>query len=176
MPVIGVGVVRNLVIVDVFARHEAAGDLDEFTGTDFAGTTRLFTVFGWDPASSDDKSCSINANRILLQTNELSERELTALVAIEGVDDVEAGHSLSLDNLCAWDQHFLGVVKLSNDEVRSEPMVNSPFLFGHAPPTEIHLFPRGAIRDGLLEFVVRFSSLPCLLDILSVVEVGETAR
>ena len=149
MPVVSVGIVWNLVVVDVFARHEAAGDFDEFAGTDLAGTTRLFTVIGGHPASSDDKGGSINANRILFQSNKLSERELAAFVAVEGVDNIEAGHSLSLDNLCAWKQHFLGVVKLSNDEVRSEAVVNCPFLFGHAPPTKIHLLPGGTIRDGL---------------------------
>ena len=98
--------------------------------------------------------------------------DLTALITVEGVDHVESSDLLAIDIFVMRDQHLLTVVKLANDEVRSELMVDCPFFFRHAPPGEVHLLPGCAIRDRLIfKLVMALRTLESLLDELTIVEV-----
>lgn len=154
VPFVGIGIVGNCVVVDVLACHEAAGDLDELAGVDLGGSADFLAILSWNPASSHDQGGSVDADGVFLHAQCALHRDLTALIAVEGVDYVEARHLFSIDCLVAWDQYLFRVVELSEDEVGSEPMVHSPFFLGHAPPTEVHLLPGCAICHSLLELIV----------------------
>lgn len=154
VPFVGVGIVGNIVVVDVLALHEAAGDLDELAGVDLGGSADFLAILSWNPASSHAQSGSVDTDGVRLEAQCALHRDLTTFIAVEGVDYVEASHFRSIDCLVARDQYFFRVVELSKDEVGSESMVHGPFFLGHAPPTEVHLFPGCAICHSLSELIV----------------------
>lgn len=53
-------------------------------------------------------------------------------------------------------------------------MVNVELLIRHAPPSEVELLPRGDVLCTGVEAIVTLRPEEVLLDILSVVEIGET--
>jgi len=72
VPIVGIGIVRDLVVVHIFAWHEAAGESDKFTRVDFAWSTALLAVRSWHPASSHDEGSSVDADRISTERKQCS--------------------------------------------------------------------------------------------------------
>ena len=157
----------------VFAWEKAARDLDKLTRVHFLGTGVLLAVSSWDPATTNDDGSTFNADGVALQLDAVAHGNLTSLVAVERVDHIEAWHFLSIDHLVARNQNFLGVVQLTNDEVRAESVVDCPLLLRHSPPREIHLLPWSAVSHGLAQLVVRLRALEGLFDVLTIVEVSK---
>ena len=161
----------------ILAGHETASQLDEFTRVDLSRSAALLLVLGGDPAALDDDSSSVDADGVAREVHLLFHGDFTTFVAVEGVDHIVASDFLSLDRLSLGNEHLFGVVELSNDEVGSESVIDSPLFLRHAPPCEVHLLPWRAVGDRLVEeLVVGFRALECLLHVLTVVEVGEETR
>ena len=55
-------------------------------------------------------------------------------------------------------------------------MVDGPLFFGHAPPGEVHLLPRRAVRNAHVEPVVALTAEELLGNKVPVLEVGNCAR
>ena len=174
VPFIGVRVVRHGVVVDVLARHEAAGEFDKLARVELAWAATFLLELSGDPATLHNQRSSVDANRVSRQSHELLLIDLAALVAVEGVDHIIASHLGAANSLRPRDQHFLAVVKLADDEVRFELMVDRPFFLRHTPPREVHLLPRRTVYDRLTsELVVSLRTLERLLYVLTIVEIRE---
>ena len=73
--------------------------------------------------------------------------------------------------LSLWDKDFFVVVDLAGEEVGPEAVVDVVFFLGHAPPSEVHLFPGGAVCDYLIKFVVALRALERFAQVVTVLEV-----
>lgn len=136
------------------------------------GATALVTELGREPASVQNNSCSIDLDRVLA-LELILHGDFTSFVTIEGVEDVKSIVVHSVDSLFSRDEHFLACIELANQEVRLKTVIHGPFFFGHAPPSEVHLFPGGAVLNLLVESVVTLGAVELFSDGLTVLEVSE---
>jgi len=97
----------------------------------------------------------------------------TSLVTIEWIENVKSIVFHSLDSLFPWDENFLAEIELTNQEIRLKTMIHGPFFFRHAPPSEVHLLPRSAVLNLLVESVVTLGAIELFSDGLTVLEVCE---
>jgi len=153
VPLIGIGIIRYFIVVDLLAREVASSDFNKFFRVNFLRSGTLISVSSWDPSSINNKCSSIDFDCVFLFKSGLH-TQLTAFVTEERVNDIESVTLLSIDDLLTRDENFLTCVELSNNVVGFEHVVNGPFLFGHSPPSEVHLCPRSAIHHGQRHFVV----------------------
>lgn len=175
VPIVGVGVVWDSVVMHVLASHEAASDLDEFATVKFFRSAGSLTISSGHPSAFHDQGSTCDRDRVSLRHQCFLHGDLTTFVTVNGVDNVEAWDLFSIDQLVLGDENFLGVVELAKDEVRAETVLDLPFFLGHAPPGEVHLLPGSAVSYRLSELVVGFSASPLLFDHLTVVEVRESS-
>ena len=105
----------------------------------------LISESGRDPPSINNKCCSIDFNCVFLLESCLH-TQLAAFVAEERINNVKAVLFLAVDDFFTGDEHFFTRVELADHIIRFEHVVNGPFLFGHSPPSEVHLSPGRAIH------------------------------
>mmetsp|Transcript_115393 Transcript_115393/g.160183 ORF Transcript_115393/g.160183 Transcript_115393/m.160183 type:complete len:229 (-) Transcript_115393:36-722(-) len=172
IPFVIVGVVRNLVIMNVLTLSPGTSDLDKLFLISLARSGSLILVLSWNPTSVNNDGGSIKLDEVFSLSDTLK-GSMTTFVTVKRIDNFESLNSLSIDDSFSGNEDLLGEVKLTNDEVRSKSMVYSPFFIGHTPPGEEHLLPGSAVSRLQRESVVGFRTVEFLLDVLSVVEVTD---
>ena len=152
VPLIIVGVVWHCVFVYVLSFQEGAADSDQLPAVNLTWSASLISELSWNPSTVDNDGRAVNLDWVVIQIHKAFHGDLTSLVAVEWIDDIEA----CLPVLLSWDEDFFRVIKLTDEEVRLESMVDYPLFVRHPPPSEIELLPWGAILNDLFELVMTF--------------------
>lgn len=173
MPLVVVGIVGDLIFMDILALAPHSSQLDELAGVDLVRSASAILELSRDPSAVDNNRCTVNSNRVLFSESS-AERKTTALIAIERVDHIITLKLVSrLIYAGCGDQHFLGSVELAENEIGLETMIDIELLLWHPPPGEVELLPRGDVLSTGVETIVALRPQEVLLDELTVVEVGE---
>jgi len=106
VPFVRVGVVWNFIFVNVLALPPGTSHSDKLTGVQFLRATPLITVFGRDPASVHDDSCTFNLNRVFLWKSILKGK-FTTLITVERIDDIESFLSNAVNDSIFRNEDFL---------------------------------------------------------------------
>lgn len=175
VPFVRVWIVGHLIVVDVFAAEPRARHPHQLLLVHFGWPRALVFVGGRDPATMQNNGRPFNRDGVFAMES-LSERNLAALITVQRVYYVVAVSHHAIVDLLFWNEDFFVVVDLSGEEVRLESLVDVVFFFGHAPPSEVHLFPGGAIGDYLIKFVVTLRAEESFSQVVAVLEVAHGAE
>ncbi len=145
MPLIVIGIVGDLIFMDILALTPDSSQLNELAGVDLVRSASAILEFSRNPSAVDNNCCTVNSNRVLFSECS-AERKTTALIAVERIDHIIPLLLVShLINMCCGDQNFLGGIELPKNKVGLETMIDIEFLVWHPPPSEVELFPRGDV-------------------------------
>lgn len=173
MPLVVIGIVGDLIFMDILALAPDSSQLDELAGVDLVGSASAILELSRNPSTVDNNRCTVNINRVLFSESS-AERETTALIAVKRVDHIIPLLLVArLIYVGCRDQHFLGGVELAENEIGLETMIDIEFLIWHPPPGEVELFPWGDVLSAGVETIVALRAQEVLLDELTVVAVGE---
>ena len=112
MPLVVIGIVGDLIFMDILALAPHSSQLDELAGVDLVGSTSAILEFSRNPSAVDNNRCTVNSNRVLFSESS-AERETTALIAVERIDHIIPLQLVAgLIYVGCGDQHFLGGVEL----------------------------------------------------------------
>ena len=106
VPFVVIWVVWNLVVVDILSGSEHTSNFDELPRVDLSWSIFLLSQVSWDPASVDDDGSSLDLDWVT-SSEELLHGDLTALIAVEWVDNIKSIDTLSI---LLWDEDLLGVI------------------------------------------------------------------
>ena len=173
MPLVVIGIVGDLIFMDILALAPHSSQLDELAGVDLVGSASAILEFCRNPSAVDNNRRTVNSNRVLFSESS-AERKTTALIAVERIDHIIPLQLVAgLIYVGCGDQHFFGGVELAENEIGLETMIDIELLLWHPPPGEVELLPGGDILSTGVETIVALRAQEVLLDELTIVEVGE---
>lgn len=161
--------------MQISALPPAALHLDKPPGIDLLRPTSLVLQSSWNPTSVHNDGCSLDEYGVFF-FEQVLEGDLTPFVAIERVEHIKALSLDSVYDLGPGDEHLLGLVQLAQYVVGLESVIGVKLLIRHPPPSEVELLPGSDVCDLCGEAIVALRPVEVLLDVLSVVPVGEAPR
>ena len=145
MPLVVIGIVRDLIVMDILALAPHSSQLDELAGVDLVRSASAILELSRNPSAVDNNRSTVNSNRVLFSESS-PERKTTALIAVERIDHIIPLLLVArLVYVGRWDQYFLGGIELAENEIGLETMIDIEFLLWHPPPGEVELLPRGDV-------------------------------
>lgn len=145
MPLVVIGIVRDLIVMDILALAPDSSQLNELAGVDLVRSASAVLELSRNPSAVDNNCCTVNSNRVLFSESS-AERKTTALIAVERIDHIITLLLVArLVYVGRWDQYFLGGIELAENEIGLETMIDIELLVWHPPPGEVELLPRGDV-------------------------------
>ena len=145
VPLVVIGIVGDLILMDILALAPDTSQLNEFAGVYLVRSASAILEFSRNPSTVDNNCCTVNSNWVLFSECS-AEGKTTTLIAVKRID-----HIISLllvahiINVGCGDQYFLGGIELAENEIGLETMIYIELLIWHPPPGEVELLPRGDI-------------------------------
>ena len=145
MPLVVIGIVRDLIVMDILALPPDSSQLYKLAGVDLVRSASAILELSRNPSAVDNNCCSVNSNRVLFSESS-AERKTTALIAVERIYHIIPLLLVArLVYVGCWDQNFLGGIELAENEIGLETMIDIELLVWHPPPGEVELLPRGDV-------------------------------
>jgi hypothetical protein len=145
VPLVVIGIVRDLIVMDILALAPDSSQLHELAGVDLVRSASAILELSRNPSAVDNNCCTVNSNRVLFSESS-AERKTTALIAVERIDHIIPLLRVTcLVYVGRWDQYFLGGIELAENEIGLETMIDIELLVWHPPPGEVELLPRGDV-------------------------------